>query len=365
MEATVDTTIETIKAAGLEPSELAGIYLVGGSSKIPLVAARLWSRTGIQPSVQGDPKTVGSTRCVRVAPAQAGDRQSGHRPHLPEQPGHGYSRLLLEWRRLLLRIPHGHPGRWNGVGDLLRRACHRQPRPDRPGRRRAAVGPAGYQELSVEQVDWLGRHGVERWFATEDPAASEWVERYVVVGDRSIVGLAPAALASRLDAVSYRTQTLAPDRFYQLPLSTDLTSGDRVHERLELIRAGSDYRVTAESYELDSAVGESRIAAYQSHPAYTSLGQTMTRMLGQSNKTWMLGIADGVPGQMHSFWSTSESANPLHTRIWIGQAVGRSYSLVATLPANQKINFKLLFAHATLATAETVPSNRKLVKSIL
>jgi actin-like ATPase involved in cell morphogenesis len=358
VEATVDTTIETIKAAGLEPSELAGIYLVGGSSKIPLVAARLWSRTGTQPSVQGDPKTV-------VALGASGWRQP--KPVITKVLSDRtfQSNLAMATRAFF----------WNGVaycygyltvtpeGEMGSATFSDEPATgnldqvvEAAGKRWS--GREGYQELSVEQVDWLGHHAVERWFATDDPSGSEWVERYVVVGDRSIVGLAPAALASRLDAVSYRTQTLAPDRFYQLPLSLDLISSDRVHERLELIRAGSDYRVTAESYDLDPAWGEGRIAAYQSHPAYTSLGQTMTRMLGQSNKTWMLGIADGVPGQMHSFWSTSESTTPQHTRIWIGQAVGRTYSLVATLPANQKINFKLLFAHATLATADTVPPSR-------
>jgi hypothetical protein len=139
----------------------------------------------------------------------------------------------------------------------------------------------------------------------------------------------------------------------------DLASGDRVYERLELIRAGSGHRVTAESYELDPEWGESRIAGYQSHSGYTPLTRTTTRMLGQSDKAWMLGMADGVPGQMHSFWSTSDSATPLHTRIWLGQAGGRTYSLVATLPANQKLNFKLLFAHATLANTDTVLPNRK------
>jgi actin-like ATPase involved in cell morphogenesis len=361
VEATVDTTIETIKAAGLEPSELAGIYLVGGSSKIPLVAARLWSRTGIRPSVQGDPKTV-------VALGASGWRQP--KPTVTKVlPDRTFQSDLAMATRAFF---------WNGVaycygyltvtpdGEAGSATFSDEPATGSLDQVVQAAGERwsnrpGYRELSVEKVDWLGHHGVERWFATEEPSGSEWVERYIVVGDRSIVGLAPAALASRLDAVTYRKQTLEADRFYQLPLSSDLAPGDRVHERVELIRAGSDQRVTAESYELDPEWGESRIAAYQSHPGYTSLTRTTTRMLGQSDKTWMLGMADGVPGQMHSFWSSSasESTKPLQTRIWIGQAEGRTYSLVATLPTNQKINFKFLFAHATLAKADAVPPNRK------
>ena len=322
VEATVDTTIETINAAGLEPSDLVGIYLVGGSSKIPLVAARLWSRTGIRPSVQGDPKTV-------VALGASGWRQP--KPVVTEvlddrtfESNLAMATRTLFWSGVthcygyLTVTPDGGAGSVTfsdepaagDLGQVVQAAGERWS--ERPG----------YHELSVEKVDWLGHDGVERCFAIEELPGTTWVERYIVVGDRSIVGRAHAALAPRLDAVTFRPQTLAADRFYQFPLSSDLASGDRVHERLELIRAGSDHRVTAESYELDPEWGERRIDAYRSHPSYTSLTQTPTRMLGQSDKTWMLGMVDGIPGQMHSFWSASEAARPLHTRIWIGQAGG-------------------------------------------
>ena len=155
----------------------------------------------------------------------------------------------------------------------------------------------GYHELSVEKVDWLGHDGVERCFAIEELPGTTWVERYIVVGDRSIVGRAHAALAPRLERGRLSARRLwLRTASTSFPCSSDLASGDRVHERLELIRAGSDHRVTAESYELDPEWGERRIDAYRSHPSYTSLTQTPTRVLGQSDKTWMLGIVDGAPG---------------------------------------------------------------------
>jgi len=359
VEATVDTTIETIAAAGLEPSDLVGIYLVGGSSKIPLVSARLWSRTGIKPSVQGDPKTV-------VALGASGWRQP--KPVVINvladrtfQSNLAMATRAFFWSGVAYCYGYLTVTSESGAGSVT--FSDEPATGDLEQVAQAAGGKwsnrPGYRELSVEKVDWLGQHGFERWFAIEEPPGSEWVERYIVVGGRSIVGRSPAALAGRLDAATCRKLTLAPDRFYQFPLTADLASGDRVHERLELIRAGSGHRVTAESYELDPDWGENRIAAYRSHSGYTSLTRTTTRMLGQSDKTWMLGVADGVPGQLHSFFSNSESSTPLHTRIWFGQAAGRTYSLVATLPANQKLNFKLLFAHATLARTDAVPPNRK------
>ena len=45
-----------IKAAGLRPSDLAGLFLVGGSSRVPLVARLLHSELGIAPTVLEQPE---------------------------------------------------------------------------------------------------------------------------------------------------------------------------------------------------------------------------------------------------------------------------------------------------------------------
>ena len=48
----------TIRSAGLEPEQLAAIYLAGGSSQIPLVTSTITERLGIAPTYLNDPKAV-------------------------------------------------------------------------------------------------------------------------------------------------------------------------------------------------------------------------------------------------------------------------------------------------------------------
>ncbi|MBL7254538.1 Hsp70 family protein [Paractinoplanes lichenicola] len=64
LEATADSLVRrgvaeagaVIAAAGLKPSELAGLFLVGGSSRVPLVARLLHSELGIAPTVLEQPE---------------------------------------------------------------------------------------------------------------------------------------------------------------------------------------------------------------------------------------------------------------------------------------------------------------------
>ncbi len=58
IEATVDCLETALTDAKVQAKELAGLYLVGGSSRIPLVADTIWRRLGVRPGVQGNPKSV-------------------------------------------------------------------------------------------------------------------------------------------------------------------------------------------------------------------------------------------------------------------------------------------------------------------
>ena len=354
---TVEIMVDTVHAAGIELEDLAGIYLVGGSSRIPLVAAEVWRLANIKPSVQGDPKTV-------VALGATAWRSQPSGPVDPPSDRTFTSNLAMATRTLfwnggaycygyLTVTPEGDGGSVEfseepAVGDLVHVA-------EAAAERHS--DSAGYQELSVEDIEWLGEKGIERRFVTDDPPGRQWVERYVVSGARSVIGLAPVEHAARLDALTRQRPSLDPERFYQLPFSCKIADGDVVHERLELIRVGTNQRVTAESHELDPEWADERVATFSSHPGYTKLGQTATRLLGQSNRTWALGITDGVPGQMHSFWVATDPTRPRQTRIWIGQAGGRLFSVVATLPENEKLNFRFLLSHVTLVRPEGMMNN--------
>ncbi|MET8045405.1 Hsp70 family protein [Micromonospora sp. NPDC005215] len=52
----VDRAREVIAAAGLSPDQLAGLFLVGGSSRIPLVARMLHTELGVAPTVLDQPE---------------------------------------------------------------------------------------------------------------------------------------------------------------------------------------------------------------------------------------------------------------------------------------------------------------------
>ena len=156
---TVEIMVDTVHAAGIELEDLAGIYLVGGSSRIPLVAAEVWRLAKIKPSVQGDPKTVVALGATAWRPQRSGP---------PDPPGDRTftSNLAMATRTIfwnggaycygyLTVTPEGDGGSIEfseepAIGDLAQVA-------DAAAERHSDA--AGYQELAVEEVEWLGEPG--------------------------------------------------------------------------------------------------------------------------------------------------------------------------------------------------------------
>ncbi|MEU5903463.1 Hsp70 family protein [Micromonospora sp. NPDC047467] len=85
----VDRAREVIGAAGLSPDQLAGLFLVGGSSRIPLVARLLHAELGVAPTVLDQPElpvaegalTDLPLRRQLPAPAYAGPPAAPPAPH--------------------------------------------------------------------------------------------------------------------------------------------------------------------------------------------------------------------------------------------------------------------------------------------
>lgn len=89
----VALTTETITQAGLRPEDLAGVFLVGGSSRIPLVARLVYQRLGIIPTTLDQPETVvarGALRAVSLDPLRTGglpeQRTTAMPPGMPPVP---------------------------------------------------------------------------------------------------------------------------------------------------------------------------------------------------------------------------------------------------------------------------------------
>ena len=78
-------TLDTITSAGLRPDALAAVFLVGGSSRIPLIARLVRERTGVLPTTLDAPETVvcrGALSAVAPRPAPGAPRTG-----TPVQPG--------------------------------------------------------------------------------------------------------------------------------------------------------------------------------------------------------------------------------------------------------------------------------------
>lgn len=91
----IDLTERTIREAGLTPAGLAGIFLVGGSSRIPMVARLIHQRWGVVPTTLDQPETVvarGALRAVGPEPDHTGVVPAGtiaNRPIPAPVPGPG------------------------------------------------------------------------------------------------------------------------------------------------------------------------------------------------------------------------------------------------------------------------------------
>ena len=61
---------QSIADADLAPTDLAAVYLTGGSSRIPLVSTLVAEALGVMPTTQGDPKAVVALGAVRAVGAR-------------------------------------------------------------------------------------------------------------------------------------------------------------------------------------------------------------------------------------------------------------------------------------------------------
>ncbi|GAB3827566.1 Hsp70 family protein [Dactylosporangium cerinum] len=70
LERTVALTTQVLRAAGLAPAQLAGVFLVGGSSRVPLAATLLHRALGIAPTVLDQPELVVAEGALLTLPQQ-------------------------------------------------------------------------------------------------------------------------------------------------------------------------------------------------------------------------------------------------------------------------------------------------------
>jgi type VII secretion-associated protein (TIGR03931 family) len=81
LDRAAELTVTAIREAGLKPADLAGIFLVGGSSRIPLVSRLVHQRTGVVPTSLDQPETVVARGALRAIEAERTDE-----PARPREP---------------------------------------------------------------------------------------------------------------------------------------------------------------------------------------------------------------------------------------------------------------------------------------
>ncbi|GAA0718861.1 Hsp70 family protein [Dactylosporangium roseum] len=78
LERTVDLTVSTLQRAGVRPDQIGGLFLVGGSSRIPLVSTLLHQRLGVAPTLIEQPELVVALGSVLAAmPSRPGAFPAG------------------------------------------------------------------------------------------------------------------------------------------------------------------------------------------------------------------------------------------------------------------------------------------------
>jgi hypothetical protein len=68
LDRTVATTLGLLRSAGVAPEHVAGVFLVGGSSRIPLVATLLHRQLRVAPTVIDQPELVVAHGCLHALP---------------------------------------------------------------------------------------------------------------------------------------------------------------------------------------------------------------------------------------------------------------------------------------------------------
>ncbi|MEC3974027.1 Hsp70 family protein [Amycolatopsis sp. H20-H5] len=109
----VELLSRTLRAAGLSPDRLAGIYLVGGSSRLPLVGAMIAEKLGVVPGSLDQPETAVALGAHHVASDGITMRTQGVEGQVaatgtgPHQPGPYAPPQVAS-------LPGGYPGRPGG-----------------------------------------------------------------------------------------------------------------------------------------------------------------------------------------------------------------------------------------------------------
>ena len=366
VEATVDTLELALRDADVAPDQLAGLYLVGGSSRIPLVAATIWRRLGVRPAVQDNPKAVvamgaagwiaGSTRTRASAPQSASETSAGK----PSSTAfHSRLAMALEsehWPagcRCVaalelddMALPpttvraRDEPAAGLDTADLAQRA----------GATRAARIP-DYRELWVGPTSVLGvEDGLERRFTmTVNGSTVSMFEQYVVHDGRAFVLASPEPARASAAAIHLAVERPRSRDWFEPRFVIDSVSEWVVREQTNLQRAGTPLAVTT-TRTVFGSVGQSDTWREREWAAVMSL--PAAELVTHSSAT----VLNELPGELVTVrWR--RDATPMLTKLGLATADGQGFSMKIDLPHDQQSAFSSLARHARLLGASGIAAS--------
>ena len=368
VEATVDTLETALRDAALVAADLAGIYLVGGSSRIPLVAQTIRRRLGVSPGVQGNPKSVvalGAAGWADVAQvirpaAGRGAAESSPTVRMPEPvPALHFNKPEVDASgRVLFRThlaadvssrawPSGSVGasqivvdRSDGPAVTIRARDEPATVPvsialaTQVGTFRAARTP-GYRELSIGGSRLFGLPGgVERRFTMIFAGAPLlMVERYLVYEGRAFVVACPASVADVADG--FVVADSAPQGLYRSRFEILFPAGWTVTDTMTVRRNGSSHSIVSE---------HARSTTEMSRESW--LSACIERVQARLERPEVVGrtqssVLPGLVGEIVTIRSTNRGS-PMLTKLGVSTSGYDAFALTITLPHREQSQFASL-----------------------
>lgn len=352
---TVDALESALGEAGVAASSLAGLYLVGGSSRIPLVSDMLWARFGVKPAVQDNPKSVVATGAATwttapratndaKAPNGGADEHVRFRPRLamaagrPGAPAGDHCIGLLLVNRpgespLTVRA-HDEPARGNDTTGLARIALSAQ-----------SARIEGFREESSTAALVAGvAGGIERRFSmTVGGRQLAMFEQYLVSDGRALVINSPEEARAIAESIVLGDAPTGDGGVFfgrfELPVPAAWTAT----ERLRLTAAGTRHTVTTEHLALSASDAE----APWRQRALDELMRMPSARLAARGPARLFGR---LAGEIITV-TWREQSVPMITKLGLAAADGEAFSLTIALPHADQQDFPALAERASLREA--------------
>jgi Hsp70 protein len=332
----VDQAIDVlVAAAGAELSTLGAVYLIGGASRSPLVADRVWERLGVQPELASDPESVSVLGAVEGI---AGHRLSGGARYRGMLAGAvvnpvwkagtaAFARLALFGDGTTVTVTDG-PRAGAGTAALAAAAESR------------LASMPGFASVELAPVRVLDADGLQRrYLVAEGGQRVEYAERYLELGERWLTFTAPERVSGLLDDMRIEAPRVDPARYFELRVGSALPQGWQAAELIELLREQNRLRLTGESFP----AAPDQVAVQ--HAQWCTVTFPMSRYVQVQH-----GRATFLAGQEAIATTFRDSADGSCTRVWSGFIDGRGYRVTATAPGKQRLALPLIGSQMMLTT---------------